>query len=188
MKRWWWLPALVLLASCAPLPERPAGRWTAPEWSTWSLAGRLALRAGERGGTANLYWRQEGAAYFIRLNGPFGQGGVEISGGPTGVVLRQAGGGEYRAGDPETLLLQATGWRLPLSGLRYWIFGRPEPGLAVELQRDEAGRPTRLDQAGWTIRFEKYRSFGGAELPARIRLERADVRLKLVIDRWQQTS
>jgi outer membrane lipoprotein LolB len=84
------------------------------------------------------------------------------------------------------LLAQVTGWQLPVTGLRYWIRGLPEPvaGQAQET-RDEAGRLNRLEQSGWTIEYQKYQLVGDILLPAKLQLIHADISVRIVIDQWE---
>lgn len=175
---------LALLGACAQLPQRTAG-WQPPEWPAWSLRGRIAVHAGEQGWHASLNWRQSAAGYQLELSGPLGQGAVRLTGDAAGVTLERADGLRDWAEDADALLARNTGWTLPVSGLRYWVQGRAVPERPAEWERGADGRPLRLRQDGWDIRYSSYQDQpGGAPLPKRIDLERDGIRARLLIDAW----
>jgi outer membrane lipoprotein LolB len=151
----------------------------------WQAVGRLSVQSGEQAWHASLVWRQEADLYRIRLLGPLGQGGVEIAGGPDEVTLRTGTGESYVAASPETLMQERLGWWAPLRGLRFWLLGLddPEAGRA-RAQVDTEGRPARLSQDGWDVRYLGYLAGGPVPLPARVELERGDLRAKVVVSRW----
>lgn len=78
------------------------------------------------------------------------------------------------------------GWQLPLSGLRHWILGRPDPQAQIfDLQLDAGGRLAELRQLGWHIRYERYAEFDGLALPTKLTLENPRLRAKLAVRRWR---
>ncbi|HFD80194.1 MAG TPA: outer membrane lipoprotein LolB [Gammaproteobacteria bacterium] len=183
-----------LLGGCATapttVPPAPEATWQAHRAAVaalqhWQARGRIAVRAGEEGWNAAFDWQQRGDSYLVRLRGPFGQGGVELRGDPRGVWLRRNGHPPVFATDPETLLVQQTGWRLPLSGLGAWLKGMPERGQDRELQWDSGGRLLRLQQRGWHIDYQGYGRIDGVDLPRKLKLKRDSLEVRLVIDRWQ---
>ena len=92
----------------------------------------------------------------------------------------------YRARSAEELMQTHAGWQVPLSGLRHWILGRPDPDAPVgELELDAAGRIASLRQLGWQIRYDRYGEFDGIVLPTKLTLENARVRAKLVVRSWR---
>ena len=185
------LAALALsLAACslAPVAEREErhAHWRPPEWTAWRLTGRISVQYGEEGWHAGLVWRQSPETFDLRLEGPLGQGALRLQGNGDSVELRDAKGQQATASDAETLMRQHLGWELPVSGLRYWVRGEAEPGPVAHWQRDEAGRPEQLIQAGWRIDYSRYRPTpGGGSLPGRIDFERPDLQARLIIDRWE---
>jgi len=108
-----------------------------------------------------------------------------LSGTAAGVVLIDADGKIIRADDAESLLLQTIGWRLPVAGLKYWVRGLAVPGVYASERRDLQGRLLALGQSGWAVSYVRYHSIEGVGWPAKLRLARDDVTLRLVIDEWQ---
>ncbi|MGD2074389.1 MAG: lipoprotein insertase outer membrane protein LolB [Gammaproteobacteria bacterium] len=185
---------ILAFAGCAVRPpvHEPAAEaaWLAHRASLealtrWQVQGRVAVRAGDEGWSANFDWHQQGEEYRIRLRGPFGQGAVELHGNAQGVWLRHAEGKRVFARDPETLVEQETGWRLPVSGLRSWLLGLPAAEVQADYQWDAQGTLVQIEQAGWHIDYNRYQQSGPLRLPARLRLERDSLKLRFVIDNWR---
>lgn len=195
---------LALLASLcgacvAPAPRPSADRiealWKAHETATrpltrWELRGRLAVQADNRGGQASLLWVREAGRHSIRLNGPLGRGVVRVTQDESGARLQDSEQRVFEAADAEELLLRYTGWRLPIANLDWWVLGLPIPGVTADRALDDAGRLQTLRQQGWVVRYEKYTSVDGYDLPDRLTLTRAadtaapDMEVRLVIDHW----
>lgn len=174
-----------LLVGCAQLQPRPAGSWQPPDWPTWALRGRIAVQVGEQGWHASLRWRENPAGYQLELSGPLGQGAVRMTGDAVGVTLERADGLRDWAPHADELLQRNTGWALPVSGLRYWVLGRAVPERPADWEHDSDGRPLRLRQDGWDIRYSSYQEQAGrGALPKRIDLERDGIRARLLIDAW----
>lgn len=191
MKLFGILLPLLLLAGCAtaPGPQATTSHGSFPGLDTlpthWQLNGRLSLTQGETGWHGGVDWLQAATAFRLRVSGPLGQGGFLLSGDDREVLLTDAAQQTYRAPDAETLLTDVTGWILPVTGLRYWIRGVPDPAMQFEAELDSEGRLAQLSQAGWTIRYTRYHTIGTGRWPARLALAREDVSLRMVIDQWQ---
>jgi outer membrane lipoprotein LolB len=183
------LPVL-LLAGCAtsPVPVSVTSFEVFPAPGDlpayWQLNGRLSLTQGETGWHGGMDWTQEPGSYRLRVSGPLGQGGFLLSGDDQGVLLVDAGQRTYTAPDADTLLTNVTGWMLPVTGMRYWVRGIPDPAWEFEAQMDTEGRLEQLFQAGWIIRYTRYHTTGDGRWPARLALVRDDVSVRMVIDQW----
>ena len=186
------------LAGCAAAPrvEYPALSW--PQRAAqlgalqdWELRGRVALQTDDnRGGQAALHWRHDGERHTLVLRGPLGGGWLRLQQDRDGAHLQDAERRDYRAASAEETLFAATGWRMPLSGLEYWIRGIPAPGDVARQDWDERGRLARLQQFGWDVRFIDYLTSGTYELPSRLDLilpaldRQARAEARIVVEEW----
>jgi outer membrane lipoprotein LolB len=184
VKRFSGLFLILLLTACAVTPSLNSTR-SAAEFTDWQLNGRIALTHGEQGWHASLLWQEHADDYQLKLSGPLGQGGFQLAGDEHGVVLVDAEGHSSFARDGDALLLQATGWRLPVVGMRYWVRGLPVPDIEATPVYDASGRLNRLEQSGWVINYYKYQLVEGAFVPSKMQLARDDVSVRLVIKQWQ---
>jgi outer membrane lipoprotein LolB len=184
----------LLLPACATSP--PSAPETVNAWATrqtrltqlanWQVDGRIGVISGQQGWHATFQWAQRAPNYRIDLIGPLGQGRVVITSDGQEVRVQTQTGQTWAAPDPDDLLEQTLGVRLPINGLRYWVRGLPAPGPTSTLQTDTEGRLTRLEQNGWVIEYLFYAptSVADLELPERVIAQRGDLNIKLVIQQW----
>ena len=185
--------ALLALAGCrtAPLPAPAAPPWDArrPQLQArahFELKGRVAVAAGGQGFNARLRWAQEGSRAQVALEGPLGAGAVHIDAAGNDLDIVTASGARLTSDAARAELNARLGFDPPLASLRYWILGVPDPASPADETLDPARQHlTRLEQDGWRIDYGSYVAVGSEWLPARLTLERADVRVKLLVDDWQ---
>ncbi len=155
----------------------------------WHLHGRLGVQRGGEGWSAGVEWRQFEGAYRIHLSGPMGQGGMLLEGDDERVSFSDGEGYRNVSHDPEALLEQELGWRMPVSALRYWVRGLPDPRAAVGRRLlDGQGRLLELEQSGWRVLFPRYRAVEGLELPTKLLLFHEQGEVRLVVGRWELNS
>ena len=185
---------LLVAAGCATRPQIPVpeaeSAWlehrdALEALRDWQVKGRVALRTEDEGWSAGFDWRQRGENYRIRLRGPFGRGAVELNGDRHGVWLKRADQPAVFAVNPEALLQQQTGWRLPVTGLGAWLRGLPVNGSEPVVQLDAQGRLLHIGQNGWLIDYQRYMDSNGLPLPKKLRLSRDSVQVRFVLDDWQ---
>lgn len=170
---------LALLAGCAVEPARQV---PAPSPEAFVLSGRIAVRADPESFSGSLRWDHSGGSDRVSLLSPLGQTVARIESGPGEFVVLVAGREPVRGASADDLLRQVLGWEFPLDGLRFWVLGRAAPDSDARLERDEAGRVTRLTQQGWQVDYLRWSDAG---LPATLRARRGNVEVRLVIDAWE---
>jgi len=156
----------------------------------WSVTGRIAINTDREAVNVSVHWEQQGEDYQIRFNAPLASGAAEIKGNADEVTLRTTDHQTYSAVDPESLLYDVMGWRIPVSGLRYWILGRPAPGVATDEEPERHkdgewdGKLKRLNQSGWEIRYRTYRRVDGVHLPEHLVLKNEQFDARIRIGTW----
>jgi outer membrane lipoprotein LolB len=192
-RAWAAAAAALALAACrtAPSPGPAAPPWLTrrPELQArehFELKGRVAVAAGTQGFNARLRWEQDGARARLALEGPLGAGAVHIDAQGNDLDILMASGARLTSDAARAELGARLGFDPPLVSLRYWILGVPDPAEpGVETLDAERQRLTRLEQGGWRIDYGSYVVVGSEWLPARLTLERAEVRVKLLVDDWR---
>lgn len=185
----------LLLAACAVTPSRaPLSTAKEPSWrarqaaltalTEWSFDGRIGVTIEKQGWHASVHWQQHGRDYDIRISGPLNQGVGLLHGGPSGVVLTTPDRKQTRAADAESLMYAKFGWWVPVSGLRYWLRGLPDPATRAKTTLDAHNQLTHLVQGGWDIQFTRYARVDAVSLPDRLTLRNDSMKVKLIIDRW----
>ena len=184
--------ALTLIGCCA-LAACATTRTVAPpstQWqqrvgelqsaNDWQLDGRAAVALGQQGWQAALTWRQADDAAEVHLSGPFGIGALVLKQTPEGLSLNGAPPSDAVLSQVQEKL----GFDLPIENLHYWLLGVPNPKSTFDLSRNDQDRAQILNQAGWSITYDRYMPAAGDLLPARLVLTAGDVRVRIVIDHW----
>ncbi len=182
------LLCLSVLTGCvttrqAPAPPLEGWEQRAAELqklSSWRLDGRAAVAVGTQGWQATLDWRQRESFAEVHLSGPFGIGALVLTRTPQGISLN----GAPPSDEVLEQLQQRLGFDLPIDRLRFWLLGVPDPSAAFDLKRNGQDRALQLNQADWTIDYDRYLTVGGDVLPGLLVLNREGVRVRIAIDHW----
>lgn len=208
MRAGWALAMLLALAGCTSLAPRQAPpAATAPlgeaarqaeadraAWldahPQWSFQGRVAITKGRNGGSGRIDWAQQQRQYQVELSAPVTRQSWRLTGDSHHEAGRLEGleGGPREGEDAQQLLLEATGWEIPVNLLPDWVRGR----VAVDAEAPEQvgydadGRLQALRQMGWEIQFQEWYapSDGRPALPRRIEARNGDAKVRLLLDQW----
>lgn len=181
------LAASLLTACVSTPPPRLAARDNIRDFV---LEGRFALRVTQPGQAAQnsggrLTWTHQNRSDRVLLSSPLGYGLAEIETTPEISRLRTAEGKTRESTDPDALIEDVTGQRLPVSHLPAWLLGRS--GGNARIQSDAHGRPTRLSEDGWQVDYT-FEDDSPSALPTRLTLTRdGEIELRLRIEEWKET-
>lgn len=204
----WALAALLALSGCTAMAPRPAapaavaapdaaalkaeaarGQWLRAH-PQWAFQGRVAITKGRNGGSGRIDWKQEQRQYQLELSAPVTRQSWRLIGDSHSEAGRLEGleGGPREGEDAQQLLLDATGWEIPVNLLPDWVRGQ----VAVDTEApervdyDAEGRPRTLRQMGWEIDFQEWYppSDGRPALPRRIEARNGDAKVRLLLDQW----
>ncbi|GAA5316398.1 MAG: hypothetical protein AseanaTS_16020 [Candidatus Pelagadaptatus aseana] len=152
----------------------------------WQVQGKLGIRLPDNSGSLYYNWMQEPHRYAIHLSGPLGQGATWIRGNDSQVSITSGDKLPVFADTPEQLMQETLGWSLPVEELYYWGRGLVSPESPVTTQeRDRDGRLVSLQQSGWQVSYQRYKSFSGWMLPQKMIAERRGIRLTLIMKNWK---
>lgn len=134
---------------------------------------------------ANYQWTQKTIRFYrIRIFSPLNLFNVTILGHLGSVTLWKSTKQRATAKTPEQLLRNELGWSIPIRNLFYWIRGVIAPGKN-KATFDQFGHMVALRQDGWMIQLSHYGNVDGYDLPKKLLLSRPDIRVTLVVKRWQ---
>lgn len=212
-RRWlpWILLLGVLLQACAtPRHTRPS-RTTAPaqvpmadahalalaetalsaresalfEQQDFQLQGRLGVSNGKDAGSGQFQWIQTGDQFDFSLRVTLTGDRVRLAGRPGRVTLTDAEGRQQTGFDAEQLLLERTGWRVPVAQLAYWIRAMRAPGALAEPGYTRDGQLHSLRQSGWSIGYRSWTRDRTPALPIRLEARSGEHAVKVVVRQWQ---
>ncbi|MEH6442583.1 MAG: lipoprotein insertase outer membrane protein LolB [Oceanospirillaceae bacterium] len=149
----------------------------------WDARAQVAIKANNNTQKAKMYWQQRNQQYDIAFSGPFGQSGPKLSGNQNSATLHIPKEAPLTGPNTSALLQERLGWQLPIQNAKYWILGIPSPtSESAVLLKNE--RLASLTQDGWNINYVNYKAVGGNFLPSKIVISRGDLKLLLVIYKW----
>ena len=185
------LALLVTMTACQPLRQLPHPAPTGLD-NFWQVSGKLALRAsaeapgGRRNQTLQFNWQQRGEDYRLQLRGTLGFGQVLVTREDGQLALHRGGTLVSTADSAEQLLLESTGWALPVSLLRYWATGQPAPDSPYQpIDADDPVQHTGFSQAGWQVSYPGDPAASLPGRPSRMRAEHPHLVLIAAFRGWQ---
>ena len=149
----------------------------------WAFTGRVAVANGDNGGSGRIDWTQHGDDFDIRLSAPITRQSWRLVRAQGIVRLEGLEGGPREGQDAEALLMEATGWRLPVTSMAGWVRGLRgmEP---AEVTGGPEGLPATLDQAGWHVEYRDWDTSAAPPLPRRVFASHGQASVRLVIEQW----
>jgi outer membrane lipoprotein LolB len=150
----------------------------------WEFAGRIGVSAGDEGFNGKLWWRQDGVVFRARISGPLGVGTIFLNGDRRELTLTDQDGIVTELVDAEVELRERYGWTIPITSLRYWALGIPDPSSASEASFDDTGQLKELLQRNWQVTISQYTEGGGQSMPRRLIAINDEIKVRLVIDNW----
>lgn len=184
----------LLLTACAVQPPQQTALGEAL-WQThrqqlaqldeFQLNGRLGVKTADDAWTVNVFWQQQPQRYQLRFTAPMGQGAMLLEGNAQGVVLRTSDKKTYRAANPDALVAEVLEMPLPVTHLYHWVRGLPAPEVPVTAYLTTPnGFLYRLQQAGWTVEFDRYQTVQTVQLPGRLWLSNDQFEARFAISEW----
>ena len=178
--------ALALLLSCASGPPVPLVETTS-NIDAFELKGRVAVKLDGRGYSARLRWHHEATSDAMWLYSPVGSTLATLVADGDHATLVTAKKETFSSDNVQELTRNVLGWELPLTGLRYWVLGRADPGEPVTLlEHDDQMRIRQIMQSDWQIDYLAYS--GDSALPSSMVLRYSGLRMRLIIDGWKFPS
>lgn len=185
-----WLLCLVVVGCSSPTLRTPGEVLLDPEsLQHWQAQGKMALRGPDQGHNLSFTWIQKGADFTLDLSGPFGMGKLKIMGSKGVLHTMTRGDDIIDHTEARLLLLQETGWDMPLALLPHWFRGLPAPAYASTDERYASDKLQALGQNNWQIQWGDYRprslAFGAYLLPHSLTMTRDEYRARFKILQWR---
>lgn len=176
----------LLLSGCSVEPVKINANYAlSDQWASaaaierWCLSGRLAYMDLNQSMNATLDWCHADGVDRIQISGLWGMGRTEIV--ISDDLLTVDDGADvqkYSRRDVDRVFYDRLGVNVPVTSLRYWLLGVPDRKYSFLDLSDG------FIQDNWFVRYLAMKDAGGEILPEKIKINRGDVLLKLVIGEW----
>ncbi len=177
------------------MSSQPEGEGFTPtdaKMDNWHIRGRISILSLQENWYAKFNWIQKNKNFQLSFTGPLGETELQVSQIAQDIYLKTAAK-ELRGDNLELLLKQETGWSFPVTSLRYWIQGEPNPDVNSKLTYNESQQISDIFQSGWHIQYKKrfvVEANSGSQgefaktLPKKITATRENLKIKLIISHW----
>jgi len=156
----------------------------------WLLNGRASVTYRGENWPFSLQWQQRTVQdYALSIYHPLTRNRLgKLTKQAKNARFIDSKGKTYHDSSAEHLLQKQLGVKIPIAGMQYWVRGIAAPQYPIEaFQLDSMGRPTTIQQAGWTIRYADYNNSTYDALPQRVDIVRTKpetIKVKMRIKQW----
>lgn len=157
--------------------SKQARRQYLQQMQTWRAEGRVSIQDKDQAQTASYKWQQQQQNYQAYFYSPFSNQSLTLSGNATEVKIESVHGMSADEIELEK--------NLPLAQLGYWAKGMPAPNSEPQLLvYDSCNRLQKMQQDGWIVEYQSYTTTGPVGLPEKIAMHKDQIKVKLIIKRW----
>lgn len=176
-----------LLSACPTIPPAALQQSpVAPVQPNFNVNGKIGVQYQGKGYSGSFTWQHQVERDEVALFSPLGSQVAQIQRDAQGATLVDSESRIYKAASIEELTQSVLGWTLPIAGLQYWVQGHPSPtSTALRQQDPQNQRLQQLQQEGWQIDYQQYQDYQTFALPSKMRLDRPELTLKLILQEWQ---
>lgn len=198
------LVTLFILQGCTPVQVEPDTASTIASskaaWqqrqqrltqqTNWLLSGRASVTYRDENWPFSLQWQQRTVDHYdLKIYHPLTRNRLgKLTKQAKVVSFTDSKGKVYRDASAEHLLQKQLAIKIPIEGMQYWVRGIAAPQYPIEdYKLDRLGRPTSIQQAGWTVRYKDYNSKAYDALPQRVDIVRSKpevIKVKVRIKQW----
>jgi outer membrane lipoprotein LolB len=192
---------VMLMSACSQVPELQVTPESERIWDIrqqqlgnideWEIHARTVIFLEDKVYPLGINWVRRQEYSLIVIEASFGQGVIRIESNVSTDKNKQfkltLADGRYHLGaTPEALLFNLYGWSIPVSGLKSWIKGLPQPNVDSNYKIYGSGKLKSLRQNGWLVNYLDYFSEQEQpqQLPKRLYLKHDNMGIKIAIERW----
>ena len=191
------LVTVVSISGCATTPNLPANKeFSQSNWlahkdtlthiEKWQFDGRFSAKTDTENWTGSIAWSQNQQEYKINISGPLSTGSIMLEGEEDFALLRLSDTQTATDTDPQSLLYNHTGLKLPVNELKYWLLGLPSPESRYNtVELNKKGQLSKLSQNNWEVTFKRYTTVNNRQIPNKIFLVNHEINVRLIIQKWQ---
>ncbi|MBR9787375.1 MAG: lipoprotein localization protein LolB [Vibrionaceae bacterium] len=190
----------LLLAGCSSVPESI----TSVEWQThekkleaihdFQVTGKLGYIGPDQRQNLNFFWKHSTALSQLRLTTILGQTALNLTITPEGATVETYDDQVLSARHANQLIFQLTGLMMPVEHMPDWLLGLPTDADTFQLSSANTLQALnkQIGLNDWNIDYQRYRDVQWHEqalpLPNRLKLTTSDVKINLLITKWNITQ
>jgi outer membrane lipoprotein LolB len=190
----------LLLAGCTSVPESITSvEWQAHEKKLetiqdFQVTGKLGYIAPDQRQNLNFFWKHSTALSQLRLTTILGQTALNLTITPQGATVETYDDQVLSARHANQLIYKLTGLMMPVEHMPDWLLGLPTDADAFQLSPANTLQTLnkQIGQNAWNIAYQRYSDVEwhsqALPLPNRLKLTTSDVKINLLITKWNITQ
>lgn len=155
--------------------------------TAWTLTGKIAFINQKNRESANVFWQKKAQQQQLTLTTYLG---IQVLSLKTnnGIHTLEVDGEEYQSSDLENLILQLTGYTLPITTLEHWLKGVEASATDTIEYAQQTNLPQKLisihNNEQWQISYSAYKEFNGLPLATKFTIKQRDLTIRIQINKW----
>jgi len=190
-KRFFVLVTVLLLHNCATQSQLNLTRSTLPTLQSnaidnWQVNAIVTIEdtAWKVAKSHRVVWQQNADQYRVKLLVPLGMGFAQIKGDSNSATLNSSIG-KFTAATPELLLQQHGLPDIPISFIRYWLTGMPNPNVkTTAIKTNPNGSYQSFQQVGWSVTMQRWQIKNEWLLTKIITANKSNQKVTVKINKW----
>lgn len=190
----------LLLAGCSSVPESVTSvEWQAHERKLetiqdFQVTGKLGYIGPDQRQNLNFFWKHSKAFSQLRLTTILGQTALNLTITPQGAKIETYDDQVLSAHSANQLIYRLTGLMIPVEHMPDWLLGLPTDADVFQLSPANTVQALnkQIGQNDWNIAYQRYSDVEWHQqplpLPNRLKLTTSDVKINLLITKWNITQ
>lgn len=190
----------LILAGCTSVPESI----TSVEWQThekkletiqdFQVTGKLGYIGPDQRQNLNFFWKHSPAFSQLRLTTLLGQTALNLTITPQGAKVETYDDQVLSARHANQLIYRLTGLMMPVEHMPDWLLGLPTDADTFQLSPANTLQTLnkQIGQNDWNIAYQLYSDVEWHKqtlpLPNKLKLSTSDVKINLLITKWNITQ
>ncbi|AXY01677.1 lipoprotein localization protein LolB [Vibrio alfacsensis] len=190
----------IVLAGCSSVPESVTSvEWQAHEQrleaiNHFQATGKLGYIGPDQRQSLNFFWQHSSTLSQLRLTTLLGQTALKLTITPQGATVETYDDQVLTARDANQLIYRLTGLMIPVDHMPNWLLGLPTDADSFQLSSTNTlqALDKQIGLNDWNINYQRYADVEWHQqtlpLPNRLKLTTSDVKINLVITKWNITQ
>ena len=186
----------LMLSGCTNAPESI----TSVEWQThkqrletithFRAIGKLGYVDPEQRQSLNFFWKHSPSMQQLRLTTLLGQTALSMTITPQGSTIETYDDQFLAGSDASQLIHRLSGLRIPVNNLSDWLLGLPTDADSFQLSSTNTLQliEKQSGESNWNITYQRYSDIEWYEqtlpLPSKLKLNTLEVKINLLITKW----
>ena len=149
-----------------------------PLFDEWNASGRFVVIYEKESINAKFIWKQETEEFELRIINSLGMRSIVLRGNNQGINSIDGAASDDIIAYEDLLEL------IPLSEMRYWLTGNPNPMMKFSLYSKDSENISFI-QSGWNVKILENKEIDSIYFPEKINISNSESSITILISGWK---